>query len=313
MNFSVFHEPWWLSATTGGRFEESVVKLGSSIVGRLPYVTQNMGPFRVVRMPPFTHVLGPVVTAGDGKPQTRLTRRLSIVRDLIDQLPPNFYFHQHLDPSLDDGLALADGLAFQESNFTVSTQYTFDIDCRRGVDEMWAALYLKTRQHIRRAEREYSIRTVDDAKIFVEFYLKNLKASGRVNRIDFSNFYALFSETATRDCGTILAAFLNDVPIAMTFLVWGHGTMYYLLSTRAVDGQDHGAASLLIWNAMLRAHELGVVLDLDGVYSSGTVRFLSNFGGKIKTRLIIRRSRMPYRALQLVKRYFVRDETHRFT
>jgi hypothetical protein len=162
-------------------------------------------------------------------------------------------------------------------------------------------------------QKEYSIRKVDDPKLFVEFYLKNLNAKGRANRIDFSNFYTLFSETSIRDCGIILAAFLNDVPIAMTFLVWGHGTMYYLLSTRAVDGQDHGAVSLLIWNAMLRAHELGVVLDLDGVYSSGTVRFLSNFGGKIKTRLIIRRSRMPYRALQHVKRYFVRDETHRFT
>jgi hypothetical protein len=311
---SIFHEHWWLSAVTGGRFEESVVrKEDNNIIGRLPYVINNRGPFYVLQMPPFTHILGPIVEAREGKPQTRLTRRLSIVRELIDQLPPNSNFYQHLDPSLDDGLALADGLAFQERNFVVTTQYTFDIDCRRGVEEMWAALYLKTRQHIRRAEKEYSIRRVDDPKLFVEFYLKNLKASGRANRIDFSNFPALFSEALVRDSAVILAAFLNDVPIAMTFLVCGHGTMYYLLSTRAVDEQDRGGVSLLIWNAMLRARELGLVLDLDGVYSSGTVRFLSNFGGQIKTRFIVRRSRMSYRALQHIKRYFAPDEAHRFT
>jgi lipid II:glycine glycyltransferase (peptidoglycan interpeptide bridge formation enzyme) len=218
-----------------------------------------------------------------------------------------------LDPSRDDALPLADRLAFQEHNFAVSTQYTFEIDCRRDSDEMWAALYLKTRQHIRRAEREYAVREVRDPKNFIEFYLRNLKAAGRVNRIDFSRFCALFSEASTRESATILAAFLNDVPVAMTFLVWGHGTMYYLLSTRAVDGQDHGAVSLLIWNAMLRAHERGMILDLDGVYTGGTVRFLSNFGGAIKARIIVRKSRMPYTMLQHVWRFFAPDESHRFT
>jgi len=63
------------------------------------------------------------IEAGDGKPQTRLQRRISITRSLIDQLPRHSYFHQHLDPSLDDGLAVADGLAFQECKFEVTHQY----------------------------------------------------------------------------------------------------------------------------------------------------------------------------------------------
>ncbi len=131
-SISLFHEPWWLSATTDGGYEESVVKQGSDIVGRLPFVTMPAGPFRTLRMPPFTHILGPAVDAGAGKPQTRLKRRLSITRSLIDQLPPNSFFDQHLDPSLDGGLAIADGLAFQQRNFFVSSQYTFEIDVVRA-------------------------------------------------------------------------------------------------------------------------------------------------------------------------------------
>jgi hypothetical protein len=64
---------------------------------------------------------------------------------------------------------------------------------------------------------------------------------------------------------------------------------------------------------MKRAHELGLVLDLDGVYSSGTVKFLSGFGGRIKTRLMIRRSQPHFHALQSLKRHYARDETQLFT
>jgi hypothetical protein len=313
LQVSIFQEPWWLSAVTAGRFEESVVKEGSDIVGRLPYVPSRKGPFLVLRMPTFTHILGPAIEAGEGKPHTRLMRRLSIARSLIDQLPRSSFFLIHLDPSLNDGLAQADGLAFQERGFAVSSQYTFEIDCHQGLDEMWAALYLKTRQHIRRAEKAYSVRTVDNPRQFVDFYLKNLKAWGRANRIDFTNFPTLFSECCGHKCGMILAAFQNDAPIAMTYLVWGHGKMFYLLSTRTFETSHQGAVSLLLWTAMKEAHQLGVILDLDGVYSSGTARFLSNFGGEIKTRLVIQRSSLPYAILQQIKRFHTEDETYNFT
>jgi len=310
---SLFHEPWWLSAATDGRYEEAIVKLGSDVVGRLPYVTVHRGPFRTIRMPPFTHLLGPVIDTGPGKRQTRSVRRLSIARSLIDQLPPNSFFLQHLDPSLDDGLANADGLAFQERQFSVAPQYTFHVDCRQSLNDIWAAMNQKTRQPIRRAEEKYSIRNVDDPRGFMDFYVANAKAQGLVNTLNFERFPALFSECRARDSGTILGAFDHDnEPMAMTYLVWSHGTMYYLLSTRS-KRSDYGAVSLLLWSAMKQAHELDLSLDLDGVYSSGTARFLSSFGGEIRTRLTIRRSSAPYRTFQSLKRRYSGDESHYFT
>jgi hypothetical protein len=314
MQISLFHEAWWLTAATNGHFKEAIVCQGKDVVGRLPYVTNKLGPFTTLGMPSFTHVLGPVVDTGTGKPQTRLLRRLSITRALIDQLPKNSYFHQHLNPSLDDGFASADGLAFQERQYTVTPQYTFVIDCRRELDDIWAAMHQKARQPIRRAQESYSVREVDDPKCFIDFYLGNAKASGRVNRIDFAHYPALFSECRARGCGVILGSFDHDgVPVAMTYLVWGHGIMYYLLSTRSFHSGAYGAVNLLLWSAMKRAHEEGLVLDLDGIYSSGTARFLSAFGGRIKTRLILRRSRMPFTMLQYIKRYFSAHDGQYFT
>jgi Acetyltransferase (GNAT) domain len=314
VRISLFHEPWWLSAATGGHFEEVVVKQGNDLVGRLPFVMKRRGPFYRVQMPSFTHMLGPVVEAGDGKPQTRLQRRISITHSLLDQLPRYSEFHQHLDPSLDDGLAIADGLAFQECKFEVMHQYNFEVNCRKSLTDLSAGLNLKTRQHIRRAEKEYSVRSVDDPRSFIDFYLKNVHTWGRKSRIEFEHFSALFAESRAHESGVILGAFDHtDAPVAMTYLVWGHGIMYYLLSTRSFDMADSGAVSLLIWCAMKQAHEMGLVLDLDGVYSSGSARFLSNFGGHMKTRFLIRRARILYGTLQYIKRQVAPDESQFFT
>jgi hypothetical protein len=314
VRISLFHEPWWLSAATGGHFEEALVKEGNDLVGRLPYVMKRRGPFYCIQMPPFTHVLGPAIEPGNGKPQTRMQRRISITRSLLDQLPRHSYFHQHLDPSLDDGLAIADGLAFQECKFEVMLQYTFEVDCRRNLTELSAGLHLKTRQHIRRAEKEYSVRSVDDPQSFIDFYRKNVHALGRKNRMDFEHFAALFAESRAHESGAIFGAFDHtNTPAAMTYLVWGHGIMYYLLSTRSFDRADSGAVSLLLWCAMKQAHEMGLVLDLDGVYSNGSARFLSNFGGHMKMRLLARRSRILYGTLQYMKLKVAPDESQFFT
>ena len=98
----------------------------------------------------------------------------------------------------------------------------------------------------------------------------------------------------------------------MIYIVWGYGTMYYLLSSRAADSDDNGSINLLIWTAIKRANERGLLLDLDGVISSGTARFLSGFGGRLKARWIARRTRLRYTILQLAKRRIiggVADET----
>jgi hypothetical protein len=311
---SLFHQAWWLEPATDGRIQEVSVERGGQIVGRLPYVISHVGPFRVSKMPPFTHILGPVVDSGVGKPQTRLVKRLSIVRELIDQLPRVSLFEQQFDPALDDGLALCDGLAFQDRGYAVSTQYNFLIDCRAPVAELWEGMHFKTRQHIRRAEEKYIVRPVDDATAFTQFYLRNTRIQGRRNHIEFGYFGELCAACRERNAGQMLGAFKADgTPVSMVFLVSSDTTMYYQLSTRGADPEDNGSINLLIWAAMQLAHARGLSFDFDGVYNSGSARFLSGFGGQIRTRLVARRGRSVFSLLQFLKLRYSRNETHRFT
>lgn len=145
-NATLFHEPWWLKAASDGRYAEVEGWGGEAVVGRLPFVVTSRYGFTQLTMPPFTHLLGPIVESGDGKHQTMLKTRVGIVRQLIGKLPKHDFFFQISDPSCDGGFALADGLAFQECGFDVKQQYTFHIDCRNSPDALLAGMHLKARQ-----------------------------------------------------------------------------------------------------------------------------------------------------------------------
>lgn len=294
----MFHQHWWLAAVTQGQYGEVSVSSNDRVIGRLPYVTRKRMGFTLLGMPPFTHILGPTVDAGGGKPQTQLLRRMSIIRDLIDQLPPHDSFNQSL------GDANIDALAFQACGFQIRPQYTFEIDCRANPPDIWNAMHSKTRQHIRRAEEKLSVVSVEDPDEFVRFYRDNLREQKRSSFLPLDVFPSLFAESRIRGCGEVLSAnWPNGKSAAMTFLVWDHSKMFYLLSTRARDEGDNGSVNLLLWAAINRAHARGLVFDLDGVSTSGTVRFLSGFGGQPKIRMLVQRSRSRYNMFD----YFVKQ------
>jgi Acetyltransferase (GNAT) domain len=310
----LFHEPWWLSAAAGDEHIDLSVFRGNDLSGRLPLVrTRSRLGFRILRMPSLTHVLGPAIESGRGKRQKRLANRLSIVRDLLDQLPTCDFCQVTMDPSLDDGLALADGLAFQERGFRVSPQYTFQVDGDKTIAEIWNAMDIKVRRPIRRAEERYKIAEIDNPHIFIDFYLRNLHKQRRKNYVNFDRFPLLFSESRARNCGLILATLLPDgSPTAMAFIVWGHGSLYYMLSTRVPDAPENGCVNVLIWSAIKKAQELGLICDLDGIISQGAARFLSGFGGKLRFRLIATYYRPLYGAIKGIQNQVDPIENKRF-
>ena len=299
----LFHEPWWLNAVTQGHYEEVRVTNGEQVIGRLPFVISRKMGLTTLRMPPFTHLLG----TGGGRRRGQAADanaeadvgRAGTDRPAAEIRP----FQTGAEFVVGRSASSVDGLAFQDRGFEITPQYTFRIDCRRDPEQIWQDMHFKTRQHIRRAEEKFRVSTVDDACRFTQFYDTNVRKQGLVNHINFAPFGTVLSESQMRDCGEILCASWPDgTPTAMVFLVWGQGTMYYLLSTRASDAGDNGSVNLLLWTAVQRAHARGLVLDLDGVSSSGTARFLSRFGGNVETRLIVRRSKFLYSALQTTKR-----------
>ena len=313
-NGSVFHQDWWLKAASGGEYAEVKIEEAGAVVARLPYVASRRFGMTILKMPPFTHVLGPSVDCGEGKYQTLLKNRVKLTRQLLEGLPKFDYFFQICDLWPADGLTIADGLAFQECGYRIGAQYTFNVDCRKPLDALFGEMSVKSRQHVRMAQSEYSVISVADPATFTDFYQRTLQARQLKSNIPLERFAALYQECRARDCADILAAVdAKGAPVAMTFLVWDDHKMYYLLSARSQDAPDKGSVNLLIWSAIAKAHERGLVFDLDGVSTSGTAQFLAGFGGKLSTRMTVACARPVYSTVQHFARLMGMGNTSSFT
>ena len=189
----------------------------------------------------------------------------------------------------------SDAVAFQSCGFMVRIQGNFQIDCRASLVSILENMNFKTRGHVRKSEKDFTVDVTDDPQVLASFYRENMERAERNDAMVFDNFPGLFAACRERDSGEVLVARSNvGDPVAMVFLVWGGGVMYYLLASKLPGTGSAGAANLLMWSAIRRAHERGLVLDLDGIIHPGQMRFFMGFGGQMSSRLIVTRGRPLY-------------------
>ncbi|MDR3448338.1 MAG: hypothetical protein P4M15_01060, partial [Alphaproteobacteria bacterium] len=165
---TVFHEPWWLTVASQGRYREVEVQSGGGVVGRLPYLATKRFGMTHIAMPMLTHFLGPAIQESTGGETARCLHRLSVTKDLIGQLPraSHVYIKHHC--------ATSDTLAFQALGFHTDVQFTWEI-APDAPDVLWRRMRDKTRNVIRRAEEKLQVMEVTDAEKFMSFYEENLR------------------------------------------------------------------------------------------------------------------------------------------
>lgn len=276
---SLFHEPWWLDATTDNNWQTAIVKTGNETIAEMPYsVTKKSRLWRVSYLPPLTRTLGPVIrrqAADAGGPEW--VHRLDVTRQLIAQLPDCAHFHQLADPCASD----AEAAAFRLAGFNVSLQFTLRLS--PGADEAsaWSRLRWNTRNRIRRSSERFVVREIESVDTFVDFYDANLSTRRLENEYGSEVMRRVLREVSARRAGTIIGSFDHDGSLcAATALVWDRFNVYYLLTTRQATSHS-GAVALLVWEAMKVARERKLDLDFDGVSTAGILQFLAGFGGHL--------------------------------
>jgi Acetyltransferase (GNAT) domain len=286
---TVFHEEWWLDAATGGAYAVAEVHAGRTI-GRLPYRLTRRWGLTCSTMPTLTPFLGPAVDVGSGSDATLFLKRLGIVRDLIQQLPPMFYFRMKCHRGIQDVIA------FQDEGFETSVQFSHEITSAPN-EVIWMNMRDKTRNVIRRSEEQVEVFTLDDPEEFMALYAQNLEARSIISSLDESASLQLLEESLRRGRGRILATRGDGGQVtAAIFCVWDESTCYYLMSTRAANA-GNGDVSLLIWEAIKDASQRGIVFDFDGLSSPGGVIFFAGFGAVVSPRYVVTRSMKAFRPL----------------
>jgi len=293
---TIFHSDWWLNAVTADNWTEALVEKGGQVVGLLRYSINRQGPFTVCRMPPLTRVLGPVVTVGGKKPESRQGAVFGVVGELLAQMPRCDYVKFILPPSF------GDALPFQVNGFRAGVQHTFILNCRSGLDALWGGMRDKTRNVIRRAQDRLTLAEIDDPQDFMAYYRANLPM-GR-SYFDLALIPKLVKACRRQGCGKVIAATdAEGVRHAAIFLIWDSETCYYFLSTRSKDIADAGAVSLLVWEGIKHAQALGLDFDFDGVTSESRLQFFLGFGGEAASRLIVEKGGLLYDVQRAMREY----------
>ena len=291
---SIFHETWWLDAATGGDFDVVEVTAGARTVGRLPVCLRSRFRLRELRMPVMTPFLGPAVDEGAGSANNRFLKRHDITLELIDKLPraSSQYIKCHR--------GVREVIAFQERRFRTYVQFTHEIQAE-AEPSLWEHMRDKTRNVIRRAEEQLSVRHISDPSEFMSLYERNLAERGLRNELDSSRCRQVIAASLERGRGEILAACNGQGHIAAAnFCVWDDTATFYLLSTRAGDA-GNGATSLLIWEAIKTSASRGLLFDLAGLGNQGSVLLYSGFGGTVSSRFVALRTTLGRRLLSETK------------
>jgi hypothetical protein len=147
----------------------------------------------------------------------------------------------------------------------------------------------KTRNDIRRGEKTLRIAPMWDPAEFMRFYRENLEQKGLRGIVDFSASERLIAASLERRRGRVDAAYSHTGRLeAAAFSAWDATTSYGLMSTRHPKSGNL-ASSLLVWEAICSAVSNGLVFDMAGISSDGSVTFLGGFGGEIRPRYTARR------------------------
>jgi len=272
---ALFQQPWWLEALAPGSWDAVVVVENNEIVGRIPFVRKRRSGLTILSQPELTPYLGPWIKPGTGKVHTQLEREHEIMRSLIAALPKHDVFIQNFHPSI------TNCIQFYWHGFSQASYYTYRIEDLSDHDKIWAELRKTARTHIRKAEREVIVRSIDDVETFIALNDMTYARQGISPAYSADLIRRLDAACSAHGARRIfLAEGADGAPHAALYLVWDSESAYSLMSGSDPRLRSSGAISLLRWEAIKYASQVTGRYDFSGSMIQSVECFFRAFGAR---------------------------------
>lgn len=289
---SLFQTAWWLDAVAPGAWDVCTVERGGELVARWPYVRRDRLGLRAVTQPPLTQTLGPWVKTSKGKYETMLSGDHQLIEQLLAALPSCDVFSQSMDP------AVTNPLPFYWHGCQVAPRCTYRLEQLTNLDRVWADFSERSRNAIRKAEKQLIVR--DDAAFddFVALVSKTWQRQGMQSPYARELLERVDRACTERQCRRLLIAEdSTGKQHAAVYIVWDDRTAYYLIGGSDPELRASGANSLLVWHAVRFAAGVTRVFDFEGSMNQGIERFFRSFGARQITFYNVRMMSRRMRAL----------------
>jgi hypothetical protein len=271
---TLFEQPWWLDAVAPNAWDAVQVSRGDKIVARLAYVTKNKRGLTALSMPPLTLTLGPWLAPSTAKYANQLTQQKELMTSLIEQLPPCDYFSQYFHHSV------TNWLPFYWQGFDQTTRYTYIIEALDDLERVWSQFQNSVRGHIRKAQKQLSVRTDLDIERFLDINALSFKRQGL--DVPYSRDVVRRLDAACTKHQARRMFFAEDARgriHAVRYIVWDSKSTYSLMGGADPELRNSGAESLLMWEAIRFAASVTGMFDFAGSMIESVERFNRAFGG----------------------------------
>lgn len=222
-----------------------------------------------------------------------ITKSLPLPLRAFSYAPRNTLFHVKQEEALDavaafvkqkyKGVALSIEPDSQEFNKPdqwvratnkILPSETILLDITKSEDEIQSAMTKKTRQYIRKSQKDTQIKQVKDEPTLLkclEIYKETAKRAGFALHEDE---YYLDVWHEMREYTPLFAAFVDNEPVAFLWLAISGATAYELYGGMDGRGQELRANYALKWHAISRMKEWGLTkYDFGGVVAGGVMTF----------------------------------------
>lgn len=100
-------------------------------------------------------------------------------------------------------------------------------------------------------------------------------------------------------------SYLNETPIAASFIIYDNHTAYYLLGGYDPNNKHQGAGAMAVKNAILHSMDLNLsVFDFEGSMLPEVEKYFRAFGGEMKTMFTVNKAKLP---IELILKLFKRN------
>lgn len=168
---------------------------------------------------------------------------------------------------------------WQKSNNTILIPRTIILDLNKGEPQLLDAMTKKTRQYIRKSEREdidfRRVKSREQLDKCLSIYKDTAKRAGF--ELHGDDYYHDIHEMMG-DSSVIFAAYEHGEPIAFLWLAVSSKTVFELYGGMNARGQDLRANYALKWHAITRCKEWGTDrYDMNGLLNDGVSTFKQGF------------------------------------
>ncbi len=271
----LFQQAWWQACVAGERaWNVILIEEEQEIVAFMPYMIVKKLCFRMILQPLLSQCNGIWIKEGMTKEQ-----EATIVKRVYQKVAElNVAWFQQFFPKNFKTLSI-----FKQNGYECTCRRTFVLfDLQREESELFKSFSSAKQRQIKKAQRNGVVvrEGATASKSFLYFHNFCLSQRGERNMNRQSVELNLCQEAVKRGQGTILwAVGEENRSQAALFLVWDSRSAYYLIPTYRQDCKTTGASSLLVWEAIRYARNLGLqFFDFEGGNQENIARSYAQFG-----------------------------------